>query len=63
MDTQQVTIFIKGGMVQRVEKPEAVVVVVKDYDTENSLNADLYPNDPSLHKDEDGREYFEAVWK
>ncbi len=50
-----VIVTVEGGVVQHVECPDGVKVVVRDYDAEGS-DADL------LSVDEDGNEYVEAVW-
>jgi len=50
-----VIVTIEGGVVQHVEAPAGVMVVVRDYDAEGS-DADR------LSVDEDGNEYVEAVW-
>ncbi len=52
---QVVVVTVEGGVVQYVECPEGVRVVVRDYDTEG-VEADL------LSRDEDGNECVEAVW-
>jgi hypothetical protein len=52
---QFVVVTVEGGVVQHVECPEGVRVVVRDYDTEGA-DADL------LTRDENGNECFEAVW-
>lgn len=48
-------VTVEGGVVQHVEAPEGVRVVVRDYDAEG-CDADR------LSVDEDGNEYVEAVW-
>ena len=51
-----VVLTVEGGVVQNVECPEGVRVVVRDYDCEGS--------DPDLVLvDEDGNEFVEAVWE
>jgi hypothetical protein len=50
-----VIVTVEGGVVQHVETPEGVKVVVRDYDTEGCDAA-------RLSVDEDGNEYVEAVW-
>jgi hypothetical protein len=52
---QVVVVTVEGGVVQNVECPEGVRVVVRDYDTEGT-DAD------HLSRDEDGNECVEAVW-
>jgi hypothetical protein len=50
-----VIVTVEGGVVQHVECPEGVKVVVRDYDCEGS-DADR------LSVDEHGNEFVEAVW-
>jgi hypothetical protein len=50
-----VFVTVEGGVVQHVEAPEGVKVVVRDYDSEGS-DADR------LSVDEDGNEFVESVW-
>lgn len=50
-----VRITVEGGVVQQVEVPEGVSVIVRDYDVEGSP-FDLLP------QDENGHHYFEANW-
>jgi hypothetical protein len=50
-----VIVTIEGGMVQHVEVPKGVRVIVRDYDTEGA-DADL------VQKDENGDECFESIW-
>lgn len=56
MATKVVEIKVKGGMVIDVKKPAAIMVVVKDYDVQNSVDSQL-----ALKSDDDG-EYAEEVW-
>lgn len=50
-----VVVTVEGGVVQHVETPEGVKVVVRDYDAEGC--------DPdTLSVDEDGNEFIESVW-
>lgn len=51
-----VTTTITGGVIQHIDHPEDVVVIVKDYDIEG-FDEDL------LIKDEAGDEYVESVWE
>ena len=51
-----VVVTVEGGVVQHVECPDGVKVVVRDYDTEG-CDTDL------VSVDEDGNEYVEAVWE
>ncbi len=50
-----VTITVEGGVVQNVEVPEGVTVIVRDYDVEG-VESDL------LQQDENGDNYIEAIW-
>jgi hypothetical protein len=51
-----VRVVVSGGVVQHVEVPEGVIVVVNDYDVEGS--------DPSiLQEDGNGDEFIEAIWE
>jgi hypothetical protein len=51
-----VIVTVEGGVVQHVECPQGIQVVIRDYDAEG-CDADL------LSVDEDGNEYVEAVWE
>jgi hypothetical protein len=51
-----VTVTVEGGVVQHVEVPEGVRVVVRDYDAEG-VEADR------VSVDEGGNECVEAVWE
>lgn len=51
-----VTVTVEGGVVQHVEVPDGVQVIVKDYDVEGCDEADL-------EQDESGDHYFEANWE
>jgi hypothetical protein len=51
-----VVVTVEGGVVQHVEVPEGVRVVVRDYDAEG-VEAER------LSVDEDGNECVEAVWE
>jgi len=50
-----VTITVEGGVVQNVEVPEGVTVIVRDYDVE-SIESDL------LQQDRGGDDYIESIW-
>lgn len=50
-----VIVTVEGGVVQHVECPEGVKVVIRDYDCEG-CDADL------VSEDEDGNEYVKSVW-
>ena len=51
-----VRVVVHGGVVQHVEVPEGVVVVVNDYDCEG-CDPDL------LQQDGNGDEFVEAIWE
>jgi hypothetical protein len=51
-----VTVTVEGGVVQHIDIPEGVRVVVKDYDVEGCDEAEL-------EEDENGDTYFEAIWE
>ena len=53
---QTINITVEGGVIQHVECPEGVQVVVRDYDT------DGVPND-QLRQDDNGDRYIESTWK
>ena len=50
-----VKITVQGGVVQHVEVPEGVTVIVRDYDVDGT-ETDL------LQQDENGDNYIEAIW-
>ena len=50
-----VTITVEGGVVQNVEVPEGVTVVVRDYDVEG-IETDVF------QQDRGGDNYIEAIW-
>ena len=50
-----VTIAVEGGVVQGVDCPKGVRLVVHDYDVDGS--------ESDLHEDESGDEYVENVWE
>jgi hypothetical protein len=54
-EMKTVVVTVEGGVVQHVECPEGVKVVVRDYDCEG-CDSDL------VSVDEDGNEYVGAVW-
>lgn len=56
MSVKTVIITVEGGVIQDVDLPEDVVVIVRDYDCEG-FDEDL------LIKDEDGNECIESVWE
>jgi hypothetical protein len=60
--TESVTVIVtvKGGMVADVETPQTVRVIVRDYDTANTLFDDEVPE---AKTDKDGESYFESVWE
>jgi len=50
-----VTITVEGGVVQHVDLPPGVRVIVKDYDIDGS--------EADLSRDENGDQYVEGVWE
>lgn len=50
-----VIVTVEGGVVQHVEAPKGMKVVVRDYDAEG-CDADL------VSEDEDAHEFIESVW-
>jgi hypothetical protein len=52
---RNVYITVQGGMIQNVEGPADVRVIVRDYDTDSV-------SDGSTKKDNDGHAYTEAIW-
>ncbi len=51
-----VNITLEGGVIQHVQCPEGVQVVVRDYDT------DGVPDD-RLRQDDNGDQYIESTWE
>jgi len=51
-----VRVTVEGGVVQHVEVPQGVKVVVKDYDVEGS-------DSDQLEQDENGDNYNESTWE
>ncbi len=51
-----VTVTIEGGMVQHVDVPPGVRVVVKDYDVDGC-------NELDLAEDTNGDNYVESIWE
>jgi hypothetical protein len=49
-----VTVSIEGGVVQEIDCPSGVQVVVRDYDVDGS--------ETDLAEDETGDEYVETIW-
>jgi len=49
-----VRITVEGGVVQHVQVPKGVTVVVRDYDVDGE--------DEGLEEDENGDKYVESVW-
>jgi hypothetical protein len=52
--TKIVRITVEGGVVQYVDCPPGVQVIIHDYDVDGE--------DEGLQKDEDGNPYFESIW-
>lgn len=51
-----VRVTVEGGVVQHVEVPEGVQVIVRDYDVEGT-DAD------ELEQDENGDQFIESFWE
>lgn len=51
-----VVVTVEGGVVQHVECPKGVQVIVRDYDAEG-CDSDL------VSVDEDGNGYVQAIWE
>ncbi len=50
-----VQVIVSGGVVQHVEVPDGVSVIVRDYDVEG-IESDL------LRRDDHDDHYIEAIW-
>jgi hypothetical protein len=53
--TMIVRITVEGGVVQHVECPPRVQVVVRDYDVDGQ--------DEGFQRDDNGDRYLESVWE
>lgn len=51
-----VRVVVEGGVVQHVEVPEGVTVIVRDYDVDGS-------EEDQLDQDENGDQYIESTWE
>jgi hypothetical protein len=51
-----VRVTVEGGVVQHVEVPEGVKVIVRDYDVEG-------PEADHLQRDENGDQFIESIWE
>lgn len=51
-----IRVTVEGGVVQHVEVPEGVQVIVRDYDVEDT-DAD------ELEQDENGDQFIESTWE
>ena len=54
-DVPTVIVTVEGGVVQHVEVPEGIVVLVRDYDVDGS--------DPREQTDEQGDKFLESSWE
>lgn len=52
----QVTVYVRGGVVQDVDTPPSVIVAVQDYDTEG------LGEDDGVQEDKDGR-FIRSIWE
>jgi hypothetical protein len=50
-----VRVTVEGGVIQDIDCPEGVRVIVKDYDTDGSEEA--------VKQDDKGDNYIESVWE
>ena len=53
--SKTVRVIVSGGVVQHVEVPEGVTVIVRDYDVDG-VESDL------LQQDRGGDNYIESIW-
>ena len=51
-----VRVTVEGGVVQHIDVPKDVRVVVRDYDVEGT-------EEDQLEKDENGDEFIESIWE
>lgn len=51
-----VRITVEGGVIQYVDCPRGVKVIVRDYDTDGV-------EEENLQKDENGDDYIEGIWE
>jgi hypothetical protein len=51
-----VRVTVKGGVIQWVEVPEGVTVIVHDYDVDGS-------QDDLLQQDDHGDKFMESIWE
>ncbi len=56
MNSKVVHITVEGGVIQDIQVPRSVKVIVRDYDVD-----DVEPE--QLQRDEQGDEYIETIWK
>ena len=50
-----VRVTVEGGVIQDIDCPEGVRVIVKDYDTDGS--------EADLKQDDNGDDYIETIWE
>ena len=54
---KEVVVYVEGGVIQDINIPEGVRVIVKDYDTDaDDLNEDY------IKIDKEGYYYRESIW-
>jgi hypothetical protein len=51
----KVTVSIEGGVVQEVDCPSGVQLIVRDYDVDGT--------EPNLAEDDTGDEFVETIWR
>lgn len=55
---RQVIVYVEGGLVQDVDHPDDVVVHIRDYDVEGSVEEEM----DEIDTDEHGRQYHECIY-
>jgi hypothetical protein len=53
--SKTVKISIEGGVIQEVDCPAGVQLIVKDYDVDGT--------EPNLAEDDTGDEFVETIWR
>jgi hypothetical protein len=55
--TKQIILKVDGGIVDPINIPEGIEVVIRDYDMVQTINNEL------IQKDEDGNEFVEIIFE
>ena len=55
--TKQIILRVDGGIVDPINIPEGIEVVIRDYDMVQTINNEL------IQKDEDGNEFVEIIFE